>query len=96
MPKPKKEVPAILREAADTFAERNQTYGATYKKMGLVLHTLFDGHPPKLETPEDWTKFHLVIFEVAKVVRFVQSDLSHADSVHDSIVYSAMIEECLE
>ena len=96
MPRIEKEVPDILREAAETFAERNLTYGATYKKMGILLHTLFDGRPPKLETPDDWTKFHLVIFEVAKLVRFVQSDLTHVDSVHDSIVYSAMIEECLK
>ncbi len=90
-----KTVSKILGEAANTFAERNEDYKDGYIKTGAVLEAIFKGvdHQPKTAT--EWAVFHLYIFEVAKLVRFANSKLTHVDSQHDNIVYSAMIEEIL-
>lgn len=84
----------ILREAAETYEERNKVYGDNYIKVGGVMEALFpDGLT--LKTADDWNRMHIFILGVVKQTRYVTSWNSggHRDSCRDNTVYSAMLEE---
>jgi len=85
----------ILERMADTYAERNITYGDNWKKVGDVMNLLFPSGVV-LKTPEDFNKWHLFELMIVKLTRFVNSELSHQDSIHDIAVYAAMVESILE
>lgn len=90
---PKPSVPSILREMARTYEERNVVYKDNFRDVAKVMAVFFpDGVPPNiLHTPH----FNLFEMIVGKMTRFVNSDLNHADSIHDIAVYAAMIEAVL-
>ena len=89
-------VPDLLRGAAQTYEERQKTYGSNYKDFGKVMTSLF----PKgitLDSEEAWVKVGLLLNSVTKLARYcgsMQQGLSgHADSAHDLSVYASMLEE---
>lgn len=81
--------PAILRRMAQTFEERNAVYADTTQRAADLLAALWpDGVPPDvLRNPA----FHLVVIKCVKLARFINTGLSHEDSILDDGVYSAMI-----
>lgn len=83
----------ILTEAANTFAERDKQYGNNYLVIGEALAALLP-NGIMLKTPEDFNRFHLWLMCVAKVSRYGKnlSKGGHQDSIHDNIVYGAMLE----
>lgn len=83
----------ILAEAAKTFATRRKVYGENYKKVGPALAALFpDGLT--LRTPRDFMRFTLFAIDMTKTSRYANnfSKGGHQDSVHDKIVYAAILE----
>ena len=86
---------SILDEMAKTYAERKTVYGENYLKVGTVMTALYpDG--VQLKTVEDFTKWHLFELIIVKLTRFVNSDLKHVDSIHDTAVYAAMLEATIK
>lgn len=84
----------ILREAAQTYEERNAVYGDNYLRVGQVMQAHF---PDGLHviTADDWNRLHIFLLAVVKQTRYITnwSKGGHADSVRDATVYSAMLEE---
>jgi len=81
---------ALLQEAAETFKERNATYKDNYRRIVPLVKALFpDGVPPGLIESNSW---HLLELILVKLTRFTQSEFKHRDSIHDIMVYAAMIE----
>lgn len=84
----------VLRAMADTFEERNAVYGDNYRRVAPVIEALWPGGVPgSLVTEPHWHLFELI---VVKLTRFVISDLTHTDSIHDAAIYAAMIETHLK
>jgi len=92
------EVSEILTDGADTFAEKTEDYGESWKKIGEMLLMLNDGEPIQLETKEDFVSFGLFTRRLDKFARalngeFCTKDLnfeSVADAHEDEMVYAAM------
>ena len=87
-------VPQLLRQAAETFEERNKAYGDAYKNGGKVMHQLFP-NGLTLNTEEEWIRFGVFTMIVSKMTRYAANMKSggHKDSAHDLAVYAAMLEE---
>lgn len=81
----------ILEEMAKTYRERNAVYGNNFKKMGPVMTALFP-EGITLKTEQDFINFHLFDWMVGKITRFASTGMTHLDSIHDSCVYGAMLE----
>jgi hypothetical protein len=81
----------ILESMAQTYKERNKTYGDNFLTMGPVMKALFP-NGITLKTEQDFIMFHLLDWLVGKLTRFVKTDMTHVDSIHDLAVYAAMIE----
>jgi hypothetical protein len=81
----------IMEEAAATFRERNKMYGDNWKVVGRVMKALFP-KGMKLATETDFVKLHLIDWMVGKLSRLAFSKLTHIDSIHDLVVYGAMLE----
>ena len=83
----------ILSQAADTYRERNQLYGNNYKRFGEVMKQLLpDGL--HIDDADDYNRLGILIQIVAKLTRYGQNfKTGHLDSIHDIIVYAAMLEE---
>lgn len=90
-----KSVPTILKEMAETYAERNLVYGDAFKSVGDVMAALFP-NGVTLETEDDFTRWHLFELAIVKITRFANGGLLHKDSVHDLAVYAAMIESLID
>jgi hypothetical protein len=86
-----KTVPEILRAAANTFEERNKTYGQNYKQVGPAMVALFP-NGVTLRTADEFTRWHMFELIVVKMTRFANSGLAHEDSIHDAGVYAAMVQ----
>lgn len=84
----------ILERMAHTYRERNAAYGENFALMGPIMKSLFPSGIA-LRTPEDFELFHLLDWLVGKLSRFVQTGMTHVDSIHDAAVYAAMIEMVL-
>jgi hypothetical protein len=92
---PRHPVARILEEAAETFDGRNSKYRDNAVKVGRVMEALFpDG--VNLNNADDFHIFHLFELMIVKLTRFVNSDLTHQDSIRDMIVYGAMVENLVE
>lgn len=81
----------ILRAAAQTYEQRNAGYKDNYKKVGAVMQAFFP-EGVTLSKEQHHRVYHLFELMVVKLTRFVNSDFTHKDSIHDSMVYAAMIE----
>lgn len=82
-----------IKDAAETFKERNAAYGSNYVNVGKAMLALF----PKgvtLKTEDDFKRFHLLELAVVKLSRYCNNFESggHQDSIHDQGVYCFMIE----
>jgi hypothetical protein len=84
----------ILEDMANTYKDRNKTYGESFMSMGPVMAALFP-NGITLKTKEDFVTFHLLDWMVGKLNRFVNTGMTHIDSIHDLAVYAAMIEMVL-
>lgn len=83
-----------LRKGAETYESRNPLYGDNYKVFGETLKTLFpDGVIVK--TVDDMNRLGVLVMILSKVGRYCNSfeDGGHADSIHDLMVYAAMLAE---
>ena len=89
----KTSVPDIMNEMAATFRERNAQYRDNWLVMAELLVLLFPNGVSRemLATPA----FNILMMKLSKLTRFVASDLTHIDSIHDDAVYSAIIENIL-
>ena len=94
-PKPRKTAADILAEASETFRERNAAYKDNAVVVADVMNVLFP-NGVKLDSPEDYHMWHLFELIIVKLTRFTNSDLRHTDSIHDLMVYAAMIEPLTE
>lgn len=83
-----------LDEMAATFRQRNGVYRDNYHKVPELVKILFgeDGPPGSLVLRPEWHLFELIL---VKLTRFTQTELTHADSIHDAAIYSAMIDAIL-
>lgn len=83
----------ILEEGGKTFKERHKVYGNNFLKVGDMMAAMFpDGLT--VVTPEDWVRLELLMMKVVKISRYAENFTKggHQDSVHDDMVYSAMLE----
>lgn len=84
----------ILASAAETFANRNAVYTNNYQQVAPIVKQLWpDGVPPELTAQDQWHLFELI---VVKLTRFANSALTHEDSIHDIMVYAAMIQSIIQ
>jgi hypothetical protein len=85
--------PDILMAAAATCRERSAVYGDNFRMIAPMVRILFpNGVPAGLVETDAW---HLFELKLVKLSRFAVSGLTHLDSIHDDMVYSAMIEMLL-
>ena len=84
----------ILQKGAATYAARNAAYGDNYKRFGYTMESMFP-MGLKVRTAEDWNRLGVFVQIVSKLTRFANADMQHSDSVHDLMVYAAMMEELL-
>lgn len=85
-----------LHRAAETFRDRNRTYGGNYKRMGALILALFPpGGVPEITTEAEANRLNLMIDCLGKLQRYAYAfhKGGHRDSAHDLIVYAAMLEE---
>ena len=84
----------MLREAAETYEERNEVYGDNYKHFGLVMRSLFP-EGVDLKSMDDFNRFGVLVQIVGKLGRYAANfDLGgHEDSLLDIAVYSQMLRE---
>lgn len=83
----------ILEEGGKTFKERHAVYGNNFLKVGDIMVAMF----PKgltLTTSEDWIRLELLMMKIVKFSRYAENFVNggHEDSIHDDMVYSAMLE----
>ena len=89
----KSTTPQLLEQAAETFRIRNATYGNNYLQVSELMKVLWpDGFPSELVFQPEWHLFELIL---VKLTRFANGNLTHIDSIHDTIVYAAMIEDII-
>lgn len=84
----------ILNEMAATMEERNKVYKDNWRQVPELVKVLWpDGVPSELVSLPQWHLFELIL---VKLTRFANADLQHPDSIHDTGVYSAIIESIIE
>lgn len=94
--KPEVKVPTAadaMLAGAKTWQERQTTYGSNYVRAAGALAALFpDG--VTLKTQKDHERFQIFNLIVVKLSRYtVNWSLGgHKDSVHDAMVYAALLE----
>jgi len=93
--RPSPTVGAILRSGADTFDERNLVYGDGYKRIGDMMVALFP-EGVKLNTNEEFVRWHLLMLKAIKLMRIASSGITHKDSLQDDMVYSAMLQGLID
>jgi hypothetical protein len=81
----------ILAKAAETFKERNAIYRDNAVNVGKVMEALFP-NGVNLKNAKDHQIYHLFELILVKLTRFANTNLHHKDSIHDVMVYAAMIE----
>lgn len=82
----------LLREGAATFEQRNKVYGDNYLRVGNALAALFPAGV-KLRTVDDHNRFQIFNLILVKLSRYcVNWNDGHPDSIHDAMVYCAMLE----
>lgn len=82
-----------LEEALETYKERNKIYGDNYKQFGYIMTALFPSGIPG-DSPLAWNRLGVIVQIVSKLSRYAQNiGEPHKDSIHDIIVYAAMLEE---
>lgn len=83
----------ILIAAGKLFKQRQKVYGFNYLRVGAAMAALFpDG--VVLKSADDHNRFHIFMLLIVKLSRYTVNweKRGHVDSVHDTIVYSAMLQ----
>lgn len=89
-------VPQILREMASIYEERNAVYGDNYKNFGKVMDSLFpNGLNIEPGEVDKYNRLGIFVQIVSKLGRFANGGCTHLDSIRDTAVYSAMMEELI-
>lgn len=87
-------VPERLEKAARIYANRNETYGDTYKEFGDLMIAL---HPDGIElmTIDDYNRFGVYMQILSKIKRYSVNfkNGGHKDSLDDLAVYVMMLQE---
>jgi hypothetical protein len=87
-----------LEAALETAKERGKTYDVQgrpgHEFNGQAMAALFPGGV-LLKTPEDFTRFILLVMTTTKVARYAANFAKggHADSAHDLGVYAFLLED---
>lgn len=83
---------AALQAAADTFKARGAVYRDNHQRTGEVLAALFPGGIT-IRSPDDHERLALLMLIIVKLTRYtVEWDNGgHKDSIHDTMVYAAML-----
>jgi hypothetical protein len=84
----------VLERLSKLFRKKNTGYGDTYLTQGAIMTALFpDG--VTLSTDQDFNRFYIVDEMVMKFQRYCRkfAEGGHLDSLHDTIVYGAMLAE---
>lgn len=83
----------ILEDATKTYRERSAIYGDNFRRIGQVMHAHFP-NGLTVKTPEDWLRLYFFMLSNVKATRYVSNwhKGGHKDSVHDPIVYHALLE----
>ena len=91
----------FIQNAAETYKLKNADYGSSWKNIGYILHTLANGQPVVLETPEDFIALGLFTRRLDKFARSFNAEFlademnfeSGLDADTDDIAYAAMSAE---
>jgi len=83
----------ILAEASKTYKERNKVYGDNFLRVGDCIAAMFP-EGVLLKTPHDQNRFQIFNLILVKLSRYAVNwnKGGHRDSIHDAMVYSAMLE----
>lgn len=83
----------ILTKNLKLFKQRNALYQDNFRMVGKVMLALFPDGPPKLETEQDYDRWHLFELGIVKLTRYAvhYNNGGHEDSVDDMIVYMSMV-----
>lgn len=92
---PPSRIEKILGDAAQTFAGRNPSYGEAYRKFGPLVAALFPHGFPKDADEAFYTRLGVFLMICGKMTRLAPT-LTHQDSAHDMVVYSAMLQSLIE
>lgn len=89
-------VTALLKKHASIFEQRNAVYGDNYRMVGRIMVAMFPDGVPKIETVEDFNRWHLFELAIVKLSRYAVNYQAggHEDSLDDMIVYLAMVAMC--
>lgn len=86
-----------LMDTIDLYKRRNADYKDNFRVVGEVMHALFPGGIPPVESSLDFQKWHLFELFIVKLTRYTQNYVAgHPDSLKDMRVYLAMLEELYE
>jgi hypothetical protein len=88
----------IISDGAETYAEKNEDYGDSWRTVGEILFQLAEGETVELESPEDFVSLGLFTRRLDKMARafhgeFNADDMnfeSVIDAHEDEMVYAAM------
>lgn len=88
----------FLFDGAETYESKNEDYGDSWRKVGIILHLLANREPITLETPRDHISYGLFTRRLDKLARayhaeFRADELNHEptiDAHKDDMVYAAM------
>jgi hypothetical protein len=88
-----KNVPAMLRHAAEIYEQRNSVYKNNYKEFGKLAVDFFG--PIRLKTISDFNRFAVMVHILTRISRYAQCFHSggHDDSLDDIAVYSMILRE---
>lgn len=88
--------PDLLAAGAETFRQRNAIYGDNYLSFGKTFSTLFpDGLQIGAGDEDGFNRLGIFVQCISKMSRYAANFHAggHEDSAHDSMVYSAMLQE---
>lgn len=75
---------------AETYRVVNAQYDDNWENLGAVLAALFPAGVT-ITTPEEFSLHHIFGWGIGKLTRFVNTGMTHEDSIHDAMVYFAMV-----
>lgn len=83
-----------LKEAAELYKERNETYGDNYKRVGKLMLAYFP-NGIELKTEKDFIRYSMFSAVVNKMFRYAAqfNNGGHYDSARDAAVYAMMLNE---
>ena len=84
---------SVLTQGAETYERKNAEYGDNFRNFPAAMIGLFP-NGLTVATYEDWMRIQFLVLKVVKLTRYAQHfhNGGHKDSIHDDMVYSAMLE----